>query len=1346
MVLVNNPAAEEYINNKLFIEEGTTIITQKDYEDWTNLVQISIPRSVNVIEPGAFKNSLQISKLICDPKFFNIFSDNCIIEITIPDFITELSKGQFDNLYFLKNLILPDNIKINDPDIFDSCQNLTSIHTSSSVFDSLSEITRKRCMEKVNKKEYVDPILSHQSSEIIYLNNYESSIGLPEYSMSYDDDFFEKNNLECIMPKSSNEPLKRQKETTIDDLVKFDKENQKYSRYILDIQMNIIQSKTPKTYQPKNTSLEEIALICGIVCNEIKRYFLITLRPVQILTILRITDNVLNNRNSHGSIGEVKTGEGKTIIITVATIILVKFKCKVDIVSSNLELVRRDQKEQEKYFKHFMIQTGILYNKYSDYEYIENVKDIIYTFSNEDNQYGTFNMNVLDCPVVYSTHSNFEYLYLHSIFNMNPRNRKYDVVLVDEVDNMFIDEFTSPLRICKPVNFAFSNDIFQIVFYLQSLDTNEIIKILNYYFPEIGIFEVESINMLKEAAKKAMKFKNKVDYIIQDRKVIVIDKNTGFKKLKCRYGKFVHEMIEIKEHLEINECSIDSCQITQNGYFNLYRKIIGVTETIGSSDDENILKKGYNVELFRVPRHFESQKKVFVKNRPTRDADLYREVFHEILEEKSKGRPVLVIWDSIYNADQFISAYPNLITQQIKGIDPYQDRKSIKEAGKEGTITIATSAAGRGVDIILSNESLEAGGLHVIIPKLLKNQRSLEQAEGRAGRQGQPGSVTFYTSENDKFDKLHEFKKSDEYLVKVEHMFSNYLRKHFPWMLLAERKWHFINIVYPFNAAPSIILKILARKIAFVLKGNPFNEVNDKVQDLSFDMVQIAWSVFFTGLNYNIEDCEDWDLVNNLYEDFIKELSYWFPPEKCSTADKAVWHIRGQLLKEKDWENIIIKGIKVSSFGFCIIFPIAAPVIILVTGVVLSGGQEIYHQLQNGEKINWVQVLIRCCGSFIRNAIFLTFHYDFQFINMVIYYFETSLYNMAANKTLEMDDDDIYIEDESDNNIQLSKNINGMSQNTNKWLYYNIRNKRKPRHLIKLKPKIYPTVLNIDFIRMSMKLANDSYIGKFTFGKTIFASEENDFFKPVFYCIEDSDQNLFIVTRGSNSGYDYSTDFVCYEVNQTINGKVTYFHKGFYEASIYILSKISGFLKKNYKTIYFIGHSYAAAVSSILTLLTKSNTELSNKDIYGIAFAPPPAMSPIPANISDCIYSFINKNDIVPSLCLANLANMVDENHCTTKLIVGKCLQKLKYFKIDWVNKMVCAIEENLDLIISSIKLINVRNVQGKIYRIGLGKKICLNDCRIIESQLPTKIVTELTSAADHLMDDYIKSFKVIEF
>ena len=142
---------------------------------------------------------------------------------------------------------------------------------------------------------------------------------------------------------------------------------------------------------------------------------------------------------------------------------------------------------------------------------------------------------------------------------------------------------------------------------------------------------------------------------------------------------------------------------------------------------------------------------------------------------------MLVIMDSIQNVHLFCMA-SGLAANTIEGVNPSKDRAAIKVAGNSRQVTIATSAAGRGMDIKLSSDAKKAGGLHVIIPMLMPNQRALEQAAGRSGRQGQPGSVSIYRSSIDLFRSAPRFEPGHDNLTKLELRFSEYLRKNHPWI------------------------------------------------------------------------------------------------------------------------------------------------------------------------------------------------------------------------------------------------------------------------------------------------------------------------------------------------------------------------------------------------------------------------------------------------------------------------------------------------------------------------------------------------------------------------------------
>lgn len=1329
LAMINNSAIENFINNKISIDESRTIILKEEFENWSNLQSLEIPKSIETIEKGAFDDCINLKILKCDPKWFPFIPKNNIRTLIIPSYITQLKRGDFDEFYSLSSIYLPENVQVDDPRIFDQCENLIMIRGSTSIYKNLSQKTKERCKE-CKPPKYVKPVYDFQ----------------PDKSRVHDQTINRNKRFDLNEDLFFSKSVKHPKETTIEDIVRFDPSLRRLKIYINQVLSYALSGEVQVT-KPMNTSLNEITKLCGSICYKIHETFNIVPRPVQILAILSLADDILNNKDSHGAIGEIKTGEGKSLIITILCIILVKYQRTVDVVTSNLELAKRDQKEQSKYFHLFHITTAVLYHRTSDIEFMSNSMN--FSSSGIDPAFKNFNLKAFQYPVVYSTNSNFEFVYLYSIFNMSPRTRPFDVVLVDEVDSMFIDESDSPAIISKDVNFAFSRDIFQIVFLLHTWKTSEIIKILKYYLPNASEFKEESIEVLKNAALIAVNKTKDVDYIIENDQIVIIDRNTGFKRLGSRWRGYIHEMIEIKEGFEPKSPSVSFCQITQHGYFNLYKKIAGVTGTIGNKGDEELLKSGYNVNIFKVPRHYASQMDVFLKKRPNSLSDIFSMVSNEINEVTEQKRPVLVIWDSIYQAEKFLEEKNFPYAQKIIGKDPSEDRESIQNAGITETVTIATAAAGRGVDIKLTNEAIEAGGLHVIIPMQMPNQRALEQAAGRSGRQGQPGSVSIYTSDEDKYVKTPEFKKAYDNLVKLELRFSNYLNNYFSWMKGPMRYGFREDPIFPYASDYKVALTILARCISFFINQNPialgihYKTLVEGFKNLALETSQLAWSIFFSNLWNNPDKCDDFTYCERMYDDFINELNNWFHPTKSKTIEKAMWYIRFQLMKEMDLECVIVNGIKIASYVLCVVFPEAAPTIRLINGTVLAGGLEIYHQLQNGDKVNWAQVLICAGGGAVRSIINDKCG---PFKKIALYGLDLSegvLYGMA----------EAFANDKEKPEFpQLPMNLKGFGQETGKWLAELIKEKqgkkafrpKKPK--MRIKPKIRVPQLEVEFIRKSMSLADSAYSGDFETGEVVFSCEINEKYKPKFYCLEESD-DLYVVIRGSKSKVDWLTDFDCQEVKHEIDGSYIYFHNGFYNAANYILSKVDHFLNKEYKTIYFVGHSYAAAVSSVLCVLTKTQNKFKNKKIFTMAFAPAPSMSRCPSTVSDCIFAFINRNDIVPHMSLYNLLNTVRIYDTNCDLYVNSCKKILNLCKNEWAKALVLAIEICIGEIIDNIHIesLHVRKVKGTLFGIGMCTATQLDDCRLIELDLPNTLVLTVTSANDHFMSNYIENFKKIE-
>jgi len=220
--------------------------------------------------------------------------------------------------------------------------------------------------------------------------------------------------------------------------------------------------------------------------------------PVQVITILRICDEILSGR---GAIAQVKTGEGKSFIISVIAIVLAMHGRLIDIVTSNLELAIRDEKDQRDYYKLFNIKSGVLCRKDGDKDFLNLMKSQIIARDNGKNDESDYNTDVFGKEIVYSTNYNFQFAYLHSLFSNKPlRNRPYDVVIVDEVDNMFLDQSCSPAIIAYGISILYHKDILSIIYLLKDNNVEDIIKVLKYYFPEGIEFDKNEIFKLKKSA------------------------------------------------------------------------------------------------------------------------------------------------------------------------------------------------------------------------------------------------------------------------------------------------------------------------------------------------------------------------------------------------------------------------------------------------------------------------------------------------------------------------------------------------------------------------------------------------------------------------------------------------------------------------------------------------------------------------------------------------------------------------------------------------------------------------------------------------------------------------------
>ena len=505
-----NPS-ENLKNSKkiIYINDGTKIINKKNFKNWTgleniffpntleiiedeaffgciNLKDIEIPKSVIFIGEHSFKNCNKIRKIKSKAEFLKYFPTHNVKEIILDENTKEIKREYLVNFKNLVSLEIPEKFKSIPKDILSYLPRIHKIKCCPELLEKLSpddqrqirEIELHNNQKKIDKnilKEFINvqDVVSHKNEEI--------------------------------------DPLKFEPhETNVNDIIKFDSKNIIYKQYIENILKDM---KTGNiTYYDTNDFLGQISQKVSEVCLQIKIVTggKMSPHPVQCFSILRLINEILNSK---GTLSQISTGEGKSYIISVVAIVFVlHFKRVVDIVTSNLELAFRDEQEQSNYYKLFGINSGVLCcNKGEELKFIKYYKKDYQKYPAESKS-GYFT-HVLNFPIVYSTNYNFQFLHLFSFGEKEEiRKRKYDLVIIDEVDNMLIDQMVSPSIIGSKFHFSQFKEIIRDIYQYRDLNGDIILNNLQKKYSKIADFNEYIVEKLKISARDAKERENEVDY------------------------------------------------------------------------------------------------------------------------------------------------------------------------------------------------------------------------------------------------------------------------------------------------------------------------------------------------------------------------------------------------------------------------------------------------------------------------------------------------------------------------------------------------------------------------------------------------------------------------------------------------------------------------------------------------------------------------------------------------------------------------------------------------------------------------------------------------------------------
>lgn len=465
----------------------------------------------------------------------------------------------------------------------------------------------------------------------------------------------------------------------------------------------------------------------------------------------------------NGRVAEMRTGEGKTLVATLPVYLNALSGKGVHVITVNDYLAKRDSEWMGQLYKALGLSVGVIVHGLNDDE-----RKASYA-----------------ADVTYGTNNEFGFDYLRD--NMKFRledfvQRELNFAIVDEVDSILIDEARTPLIISGPTDDS-TDKYYLINAIIPSLQNErdytidekaksvslteagvesveKSLRLTNLYAPE----NIELVHHVQQGLKAHALFKLDVDYVVKDGEVIIVDEFTGRLMPGRRYSDGLHQALEAKEGVTIENENQTLATITFQNYFRMYKKLGGMTGTADTEAAE--FHKIYKLEVIIIPTNRpmirDDQQDVVYKNVKGK----YNAVCDEIERLHKKTQPVLVGTISIERSEYLSSLLKKRgIPHNVLNAKHHErEAEIISTAGQAGSVTIATNMAGRGTDIVLGPGVPAVGGLHIIGTERHESRRIDNQLRGRAGRQGDPGSSRFYLSLEDDLLRIFQGERIKQFM------------------------------------------------------------------------------------------------------------------------------------------------------------------------------------------------------------------------------------------------------------------------------------------------------------------------------------------------------------------------------------------------------------------------------------------------------------------------------------------------------------------------------------------------------------------------------------------------------
>ena len=477
-----------------------------------------------------------------------------------------------------------------------------------------------------------------------------------------------------------------------------------------------------------------------------------------------------------GKVAEMKTGEGKTLVATLAVYLNALEGKGAHVITVNDYLAQRDAGWMGQVYDFLGLTTGVII---PDLSYIYDPK-----YENKDHVDPRFRhlrpatrQEAYQADITYGTNNEygFDYLRDHMVRETDQlRQRDLHFAIVDEVDSILIDEARTPLIISAPAtaSAAAYDQFAKVVRQLKETEHYEkdekrrsviltdagvelvekILGIQNLYSTE----NLRTIYHLEQAMRAQALFHRDKDYVVTgEGEIVIVDDFTGRLLKGRRYNEGLHQAIEAKEGVEVKEETMTLATISFQNYFRLYKKLAGMTGTAKTEEEE--FHQVYKMDVVEVPTNRNLQRKDLPDKIYKTEGGKFRAIVEQVKELHERGQPVLLGTVSI-EKNEILSRLlkgANIPHEVLNAKSHEREALIVAKAGEKGGVTLATNIAGRGTDIVLGEGITDLGGLFVLGTERHEARRIDNQLRGRSGRQGDPGASQFYVSCQDDLMRIY---------------------------------------------------------------------------------------------------------------------------------------------------------------------------------------------------------------------------------------------------------------------------------------------------------------------------------------------------------------------------------------------------------------------------------------------------------------------------------------------------------------------------------------------------------------------------------------------------------------